>query len=449
MPHLPDDILFDIFAVLSADGYTVGDNSAAPWNFARVSRRWRQTALNHSSLWANITLSITRSTDLSRCSHLPLALERSGTHPLTFSFRSLLPLTDSAPLKHIVPALVALCKETWRWKSAKFCIPTNVTAILLAELDGPFDCLEEIWLEKLEREFKSHYAFSEEVAGVNLPTLFLDAPKLVDMMCDFDIPFQLPWAQLRTVTYHITSNTMIPYITTIPHLCPQLRKFKAQQWTNDGIHGMVTPSADHSILPHLEIANIDLKPLLDLMTVPALKSIAVQSSTQDDHIVPLIERSECYDLECLVAIKRGPIDVVHLIQQPRFTKLRFLLLAGPSYDPLAIFSALRDRASLPVLESISLMGFGVPHGGEHYARCFTLLRVILEVVQAREMKVVTVGLFSSICWYAMQPVDRRLDTSDCLAKLEEQARNRGVNLNIMLCAQNFLGVMGVPAMMMF
>ncbi|KAF8876234.1 hypothetical protein CPB85DRAFT_1344997 [Mucidula mucida] len=321
MLHLQDDILFEIFAILSVDGYTVGDNSAAPWNLARVSRRWRQTALNHSSLWANVTLSITRNTDLSRCSHLSLALERSGKHPLTFSFRSLLPLTDPAPLKLIVPALAALCKEAWRWKSAKIRIPTNVTAILLAELEGPFDCLEEIWLEKLEREFKSLYNFSEEVDST---TLFLDAPKLVEMSCEFDIPFQLPWSQLRTVRYHITSNSMIPYITTIPHLCPQLRIFQAQQWTNDGAQGTVTLPANHSILPHLKTTNVDLEPLLDLITAPALKSIVVQASNEDDHIVPLIERSECYGLECLLAIKHGPINIVRLIHQPKFTKLRFV-----------------------------------------------------------------------------------------------------------------------------
>ncbi|KAF9013705.1 hypothetical protein BDZ89DRAFT_1076882 [Hymenopellis radicata] len=451
MQNLPNDILFEVFAILSADGYTVGDNSAAPWNLARVARRWRQTALGHSSLWANIKLYITRSTHLSRCSHLPLALERSGTHPLTFSFRSLLPSSDSAPLKHIVPALVALCKETRRWKSAKFCIPTSVTAILLIELDGPFDCLEEIWLEKLEREFKSQYDFSEKGVGVDLSTLFLDTPKLIDVVCNFDIPFQLPWAQLRLFRYHITSNRMIPYITSIAHLCPQLEVFKAQQWTADGgTEGTITPPAGHAgpaILPHLELADIGLEPLLDLMTVPALKTITVQSAAEDDHIVPLIQRSACYDLEMLIAIKRGPIHIIHLIEEPKFTKLCFLLLVGPSYDPLAIFSALRDRASLPALDAISLMGTGAPHAGEHYVGCFALLRVILEVVQAREFKSVSVGMFSGICIrYALQPVDRRLDTSDCLAKLEEQARNRGVDLNVMFCAQNFLGVLGVPGM---
>ncbi|KAF9016732.1 hypothetical protein BDZ89DRAFT_397290 [Hymenopellis radicata] len=423
--NLPNDILFKVFAVLSADGYTVGDNSAAPWNLARVSRRWRETALSYSSLWANIMLSITQSTDLSRCSHLPLALERSGTHPLTFSFRSLLPLADSAPLKHVVPAIVALSKETRRWKSAKFCIPTNVTAILLVELNGPFDCLEEIWLEKLEREFKSQYDFSENSVGVDLSTLFLDAPKLIDVTCDFDIPFQLPWAQLRLFRYHITSNRMIPYIASIPHLCPQLKTFKAQQWTTDGgTQGTITPPAGHSILPRLEVAGIDLEPLLDLLTVPALKAITVQSSAEDDHMVPLIQRSECYDLEAIIAIKRGPIDVIHLIEQPRFTKLRFLLLAGPSYDPLAIFSALRDRASLPALDSIFVAGMGVPHASEHY----------VAVVSGNCMR------------YALQPVDRRLDTSDCLAKLEDQAKSRGVDLSIMLCAQTFVGRFGVPGM---
>ncbi|KAF9016751.1 hypothetical protein BDZ89DRAFT_1075353 [Hymenopellis radicata] len=451
MQNLPNDILFNIFAILCADGYTVGDNSAAPWNLARVARRWRQTALSHSSLWANITLSITRSAHLSQCSYLPLALERSGTHPLTFSFRSLLPSSDSAPLKHIIPALVALSKETRRWRSAKFCIPTNVIAILLVELDGPFNCLEEIWLEKLEREFKSQYDFSEKGVGVDLSTLFLDAPKIVDVMCDFDIPFQLPWAQLRLFRYHITSNRMIPYITSIPHLCPQLKVFKAQQWIADrGTLGTITPPAGHAgpaILPHLELANVGLQPLLDLMTVPALKTITVQSSAEDDHIVPLIQRSACYDLEMIIAMKGGPIHVMHLIEEPKFTKLRCLMLMGPSYNPLAIFSALRDRASLPALDAIALHGIGVPHAGEHYVGCFALLRVILEVVQAREFKSVSVGMFSGMCMrYSLRSVDRRLDTSDCLAKLEEQARNRGVDLNIMFCAQNFLGLLGLPGM---
>ncbi|KAF9016748.1 hypothetical protein BDZ89DRAFT_1166098 [Hymenopellis radicata] len=183
------------------------------------------------------------------------------------------------------------------------------------------------------------------------------------------------------------------------------------------------------------------------MTVPALKTIAVQSAAEDDHIVPLIRRSECYDLEMIIAIKRQAIDVMHLIEELKFTKLRFLLLVGPSYDLLAIFTALRDKASLPALDRISVMGNGVPHAGEHYAGCFTLLKVILEAVQARELKAVAVAIFSTICmWHALKPVDRRLDTSDCLAKLEEQSRTRGVDLNIMLCSQNFLGLIGVPGM---
>ncbi|KAF9008090.1 hypothetical protein BDZ89DRAFT_1079179, partial [Hymenopellis radicata] len=375
MQNLPNDIFLNFCHTLCRWIY-VGDNSAAPWNLARVARRWRQTALSHSSLWANITLSITR-------------------EKWDASFDIFLPLTSSlvrlAPLKHIVPALVALSKETRRWKSAKFCIPTS--------LDGPFDCLEEIWLEKLEREFKSQYDFSEKGVGVDLSTLFLDAPKLVDVVCDFDIPFQLPWAQLRLFRYHITSNRMIPYITSIPHLCPQLKVFKAQQWIADGgTQGTITPPAGHAgpaILPHLELTNVGLEPLLDLMTVPALKSITVQSAAEDDHIVPLIRRSAA-----------------------EFTKLRCLMLMGPSYNPLAIFSALRDRASLPGLEAISLHGMG----------CFALLRVILEVVQAREFKSVSVGMFSGMCMrYALLSVD-------------QQARNRGVDLNIMFCAQNFLGL---------
>ncbi|KAF9002381.1 hypothetical protein BDZ89DRAFT_1169770 [Hymenopellis radicata] len=426
--------------MLSADGYTVGNNSAAPWNLARVSRHWRQTALSYSSLWANISLSITRSTHLSRCDHLPLALERSRKHPLTISFHSFLPSSESAPF--IIPALVALSKETRRWKSAKFCIPTDLTAVLLVELDGPFDCLEEIWLEMLKRDFKSQYDFSEKSLGVDLSTLFLDAPKLVDMTCDFDIPFQLPWAQLRTFSIHVTSNHMIPYIIVIPRLCPQLEHFKAQRWTNnDGILGTITFPAGQLILPRLEFASIlNLEPLVDLMTVPALKTITVQSSAEDDQIVPLIQRSECYDLEMLIAIQRAPIDVIHLIEQPKFTKLRFLLLAGPWYDPLAIFSALRNRASLPALDNISVIGLGVPHASEHYVECFALLRVILEVVQARELKVVTVAVIDVICMrYALQPVDHWLDTFDCLPKLEDQAKNRGVDLSITLCAQKFLG----------
>ncbi|KAF9016749.1 hypothetical protein BDZ89DRAFT_1075348, partial [Hymenopellis radicata] len=172
------------------------------------------------------------------------------------SFRS------SFDSQHVIPALVALSKEARRWKSAKFCLPTNLISILLIELHGPFDCLEEISLEKLEREFKYQCDFSQSGLGADLSTLFLDAPKLVDVTCDFDIPFELPWAQLRLFRYHITSNHMIPYIASIPHLCPQLNDVKAQQWIPDGgTRGTVRPPAGHdapTVLPHLELANIDL-----------------------------------------------------------------------------------------------------------------------------------------------------------------------------------------------
>lgn len=123
---IPPEILAEIFThTLLVEQDTPISSHAGPMLIAQVSRKWRNTAISHSSLWSSFAIELGESTHPCRILLLLLWLERSSSQQLSLniSMHTFGNPLSSETSKIVKSILDILSEHSHRWKRVFFALP--------------------------------------------------------------------------------------------------------------------------------------------------------------------------------------------------------------------------------------------------------------------------------------------------------------------------------------
>lgn len=298
---LPVELLGEIFSSALGDWGAPTDEPSAlvldPLILSHVCGHWRSVSLSMPMLWATVWI------DRPRAAHLPMVklwIERSRDCPLSINLRQTdpksflsFPTASEHDLTDDIFAL--LVPQLHRWQSVDFVFRTNTQASLLS-LPGQ----AAVALEHVALQLDSWDPCSAE----SLQCALYSRPSLRSahlMPGSFQEP--VPWKQLTHLEAdpECTLDTCLGILASCPELSSARFTCSADP---DWAHTPFTHPDQYLALPALaalsiKASRIDLSPLLTRLTLPALRSLALdychvpRAKPDQQALHALLERSAC------------------------------------------------------------------------------------------------------------------------------------------------------------
>ncbi|KAF7343729.1 F-box domain-containing protein [Mycena sanguinolenta] len=303
--RIPVEILSEIFS-WSLPSFRLPSVRNAPWNLARVSRRWRAIALAQSSLWSRICLDFSLSKTYS-LAMVQTQIERACTLKIKFigSHRS-----DSRPQ---VDMLQVLLRYSSIWE--EICIVlTTALVIPMAACRGRLPLLQRAWLQ---------WDGPESQANIDSIDFLTVAPSLADITVRSHhhfMPTLFPVHHLLTrYAFHAPWKTHYELLKSSPNL----HEVRISRNFDQGVPWPVP--GEPIRLSHLRSIYVSHVESLDYLSAPVLEEIAIRSQRRVDtqsHLAPFVTRSSCVLRKlCMVGLPDVQSTEEILNQYPSITEL--------------------------------------------------------------------------------------------------------------------------------
>ncbi|KAJ6594620.1 hypothetical protein B0H19DRAFT_66707 [Mycena capillaripes] len=385
---LPVELLGEIFLWTLSDWGPMTDERSAlvlqPLIISHVCGHWRSVSLSIPMLWATIWIDRPRAAHLSM---VQLWIQRSRTCPLSINLRQTDPkscLSFPTPTEHDITddIFLLLLPHLRRWQTIDFIFKTG-TQLSLDSLPGD----EVVALEHVALHIDSWDTTSAE----SLQSALYSRPSVrsihlmpASKQCD------VPWKQLTylEVDAECTLETCLSILASCPELSGAKFTSSAQP---DWSHTPFTHPEQYLTLPSLvdlsiKASRIDLAPFFDRLTLPALRSLALEychvPRAMPDHssLHSLLERSSCVlETFSLHETARVCDDQRHIafLQSPHMTSLMDLELKVDMTDKVVKFFTLGGEGAppLPNLTDIALKDCRGDHISDEVLACMLSSRI--------------------------------------------------------------------------
>ncbi|KAF8914485.1 hypothetical protein CPB85DRAFT_1252100 [Mucidula mucida] len=284
--RLPPELMLDIFhwAAFWSPSQNILDPRSVPWTLGQVCARWREMALNCTSLWQTIVFTSPYPTHSGKI--LAQCLARSRDRPIDVSITFL--NYENACRDILVECIRLLCVECRRWRRVQFDIPSidHDMSELLGALHGKLPSLEGVYFFKL-LSWTHRTPHSSPLDAVRA---FLEAPlmKRADLR---SLPFfKFPPSPIHLTHFggNILQLSDVQRLSCLPslvecHLCgPQIH-----------IANAVVPIT----LANLRRLSVQSPCILQGLTTPNLTSLSLFPSRVSPHdlqaVQDFVARSAC------------------------------------------------------------------------------------------------------------------------------------------------------------
>ncbi|KAJ7785462.1 hypothetical protein B0H14DRAFT_309760 [Mycena olivaceomarginata] len=277
---LPVELLGEIFSWTLGDWGVMTDDPSTlllePLTISHVCGQWRSISLSMPMLWATIWI------DRPRTSHVPMVklwLERSRTCPLSINLRqtdpkSCLSFPTSTEHELTDEIFALLIPHLSRWQTVDLIFKTDTQQSLLS-IPGP---------EAVALEHVALHVDSWDTAGAESLQSTLYARPSVRSVHLLSAPacnqHHVPWAQLihlDAIALECTPDTCLALLASCPALSSAKFTLSAQP---DWAPAPFSHPEPHLTLPSLldlslKASRIDLAPLFSRLTLPALRTLAL------------------------------------------------------------------------------------------------------------------------------------------------------------------------------
>ncbi|KAL0570987.1 hypothetical protein V5O48_010972 [Marasmius crinis-equi] len=319
------------------------DTGKCPWVLGQVCRRWRGIALSLPDLWTRINVDggalppeIVEDHVERRVS---MALERARDRPLSVSLSQ-----DSC--RERVFSMV--CSRSSQWKDAYIFVGISGLK-MLTPCRGSFPMLSTLYLDLEEDGWQEHEQ-DEAVKNAAL-SVFCDAPELHKVtLTGYLAPITSPLITQIIPWKQITRLEMNPYDSgpDIRPIIPLLTNVSSCELGTFLFPG--GPLMDPSTLLNLHtlaltstLARIPVDPLLDSVTLPALKKFDLRSGTSSIMtVVRFLERSSCR-LEDLSLFRLDSRDLIEVLQTRAVQSVRVFSVRSRGVDRRDSHGGVDDR----------------------------------------------------------------------------------------------------------
>ncbi|KAL0955032.1 hypothetical protein HGRIS_003952 [Hohenbuehelia grisea] len=285
MDLLPSEILSDIFSYCLPDllggpqAQSFRRSRAAPLTLLRVCRRWRDVVVTTPVLWTCIAVEQTKQGCAPPLPVLQQWLKRSGACGLSLDVLVHSNAGASYSSAHAAQMFKTLLAVYSRWREVRLCVPTSLQRAVQGDI---------LHLESREAPMLESLSFTLEMAEfeTSSPGGILDveeivarAPRLTNLAWDYQYPTPMfragaGWSRLTRITTGTTLALRDCY--SFLQACPQLESCHLlRAYDGWALGGDATPPLTMSRLKELFIItkSADFQPLLDLLTLPALRSL--------------------------------------------------------------------------------------------------------------------------------------------------------------------------------
>jgi hypothetical protein len=370
---LPDECLSNIFVqsithIEGQDDYLVYDTPPQhfannPWALTRISRRWRDVALNTPEVWSNIIIIIDEAADQTfwepiSLFRLNLRLTRSATCPLNVVILSACSFSMQHPL---LQGVMAHCQ---RWRRLYLNIH-SATFTFLQQIYHNLPILEHLFIEISEIGHRSDLSQNAQRLATEWNTNFNLATNL-QSICILPVVIQETFGycpqfasrikKYRTTFYDPSELPACPFPFTPSIHLQALRKLpNLEDWTAMCLFDDGWPSAADDeqfkeeggmvVMNSLRLIHLKEKEdywgaimqVLDRMSAPALSELALEGNLDEgclSSVIDFIDRSDrTHQIQTLTLIdtgrNRGATPFV-----PLLSKLPFLIELGLQYVSL-------------------------------------------------------------------------------------------------------------------
>ncbi|KAF9037826.1 hypothetical protein BDZ89DRAFT_432314 [Hymenopellis radicata] len=272
------------------------------WNILRVSRLWRSALLSCSQAWSYITILDAdqfNARDYNDSRRIARHLEYSRQYPLSV----VIFYDPQGATPHDFPEklLSSLLHYSNRIRHLHLCIPAAAFP-QLHPLNFSWNSLRDLSI------MPTSFSSLEDVPHENLPVVdaFANAPNLCDvrlMQVLSESQFELPWRQIK---HYRNTTWVIPRVEDILRIfkvAVSLETFNFDSDIEPPLEKLVlvTPPVLHTLVYVLDMSYCYLPSLLDNLSIPTLRHLALSTSHDQpdpDHlvmpsIIRLMERSRC------------------------------------------------------------------------------------------------------------------------------------------------------------
>jgi hypothetical protein len=320
-----DDLLFGIPPQLLAND---------PWTLSRISRHWRDVAVNTPKIWSNVVIIIYEAAEQAYwepycLSSLNLLLTRSAAYPLNVVIHSMYDFSMNHPL---LQGVMAHCQ---RWRRLYLNIRFT-TFTFLQQIYHNLPVLEHLFFEFWGTDYNSALSqISEQIApewdnfnlATNLRSICI-LPRIIQDTFGYCPQFANRIKKYRTVFCGPDRlyDPPFPFIPRI-HLqdlrkLPNLEDWTAMCWFDDEWpsatdnmefeeeRGIVVMNALRSIrIKEKEEYWGAIAQVLDHMSVPSLSELVLEGDLDEDcisSVIDFIDRSHCaHKIQTLTLIDAG------------------------------------------------------------------------------------------------------------------------------------------------
>ncbi|KAJ6562341.1 hypothetical protein B0H19DRAFT_95949 [Mycena capillaripes] len=338
---LPPEIMSLIFIHCLPESISLPQPSPlkAPLLLAQICAQWREIAIGTPELWQSIGLVDTRSVGI-----FETWLARSGNLPLNFSL-------NCVDLER-ASSLIDLCiSHVHRWQDVELALPFGI--LIRLEHLMPIPLLRKISLS-LRGPFSTEGAPDNPIALLNAPML-----RRADVGTYPDLRFNLPWAQLTSLTL---AKVDVAECFSILKLCPDLITLDIFTAGTVETVGPVEPLT-LAFLDSLTFAT-DFCPFADHLCLPRLTHLHIRETVAADdaystHLHTLLSRSTA-PLQRLVLALKYPTSTTFahtLAALPVSPALHTLELHCGNATHLApLLAVLQPPEVLPALAALHIAG---------------------------------------------------------------------------------------------
>ncbi|KAJ7633460.1 hypothetical protein DFH06DRAFT_692595 [Mycena polygramma] len=371
---LPVELLGEIFAWSLGDWGQMADEPSAlvldPLTISHVCGHWRSVSLSIPMLWATLWI------DRPRAAHLSMAqlwIQRSRTCPLSINLRqtdpkSCLSFPTSTEHELTDDIFLLLLPHLRRWQTIDFMFKTDAQISLA--------CLPADELVALEH-VSVHTDSWDTTNAESLQSVLYSRPSIrsVHLMAASS-QRDVPWKQLThlEVDAECTIETCLGILSSCSALssaritCSAQPDWAPTPFNHPELYLTLPSLVDLSI----KASRIDLAPFLDRLTLPALRSLALEychvpREMPDPHSLhALLERSSCaLGAFSLHETTRIPDDKRHIafLQGPHLASLTDLELKVDMTDDIVKLLTLTAETAphLPQLTDIALRDYRGDH----------------------------------------------------------------------------------------
>ncbi|KAF7376674.1 hypothetical protein MSAN_00084400 [Mycena sanguinolenta] len=372
---LPVELLGEIFSWTLGEWGPMTDEPSAlllePLTISHVCGHWRAVSLSMPMLWATIWIDRPR---VSHISMVKLWVERSRTCPLSIYLRQTDPkscLSFPTSTEHDLTdeIFAVLLPHLSRWQTVDLIFKTD-TQRSLVSISGD---------EAVALEHAALQVDSWDSAGADSIQSALYSRPLVRSVCLYPSSSQhhVRWEQLTHVDAELecTPETWLSLLASSPALCSAKFACSAQP---DWAATSFTHPEKYLTLPlivelSIKASRIDLAPLFDRLTLPALRALALEychvprTMPDQQSLHSLLDRSSCvlefFSLHETARMRDAQRHITYL-QIPLLASLKDLELKVDMTNEIVEFLTLDSQGS-PPLPNLTAIVLNDSSRGDH------------------------------------------------------------------------------------